>query len=70
MDLPSPHDVSAAGTGNDKVVLTDLTNWTQATGANSSFTSNGHTYNVWNHNTSSLQLLIDQSVHSSNITSS
>ena len=53
---------------NDKVVLTDLANWTQATGANSTFTSNGHTYDVWNHNSKSLQLLIDHSILQSNIT--
>ena len=55
---------------DDKVVLTDLANWTQATGANSTFTSNGHTYDVWNHNSKSLQLLIDHSILQSNITAS
>ena len=53
-----------------KVVLTDLTNWTQASGANSTLASGGRTYNVYNHNTAQLQLLIDNAILSSNITSS
>jgi hypothetical protein len=56
------------GDADDKVVLTDLSSWTQATGANSTYTANGHTYNVWNHNTAQAQLLIDQLIVNSNIT--
>lgn len=56
------------GDADDKVVLTDLTDWTKATGANSTFTSNGHTYDVYNHNTKALQLLIDHAILQSNIT--
>ena len=59
-----------AGDADDKVVLTDLTSWTQASGANSTLASGGRTYNVYNHNTAQLQLLIDNAILSSNITSS
>ena len=45
------------GGADDKVVLSDLANWT-ATGTN--VVANGHTYTVYNHNTSAQQLLIDQ----------
>jgi hypothetical protein len=45
------------GKAGDKVALTDLANWTAA-GTN--VVANGHTYTVYNHNTSAQQLLIDQ----------
>jgi len=45
------------GSADDKVVWADLANWT-ATGTN--VVANGHTYTVYNHNTSAQQLLIDQ----------
>jgi Ca2+-binding RTX toxin-like protein len=50
------------GDAGDRVVLTDVANWTQLTGANSTFVDGSKTYNVWNHNTSGAQLLIDQAL--------
>jgi hypothetical protein len=47
------------GDTGDKVVLTDLANWT-ASGTN--VVANGETYVVYNHNTSAQQLLIDQGI--------
>jgi Ca2+-binding RTX toxin-like protein len=44
------------GDTGDKLVLSDLVNWT-ASGTN--VVANGHTYVVYNHNTSAQQLLID-----------
>ena len=49
-----------ADDSTDKVILTDLANWTQATGGSATFAQDGHTYAVYNHNTSQVQLLIDQ----------
>ena len=49
-----------ADASSDKVILTDLNNWTQATGGSATFTQGGHTYAVYNHNTSQVQLLVDQ----------
>ena len=46
------------GDANDHVVLTDLNDWTKG----ASFTQNGHTYDVYDHNTSQAQLLIDQAI--------
>jgi len=42
----------------DKVVLSDLLNWTAA----GNVVANGHTYVAYNHNTSAQQLLIDQAI--------
>jgi hypothetical protein len=45
------------GDADDKVVWADLANWTAA-GTN--VVANGHTYTLYNHNTSAQQLLVDQ----------
>jgi hypothetical protein len=47
------------GDAGDKVVLSDIANWTAA-GTN--VVANGHTYVAYNHNTSAEQLLIDQTI--------
>ena len=47
------------GDAGDKVVLSDLANWTAA-GTN--VVANGETYVVYNHNTRAQQLLIDQAI--------
>lgn len=44
---------------DDLVKVTDLANWTQASGM---VTYKGKTYNVWDHNTANAQLLIESSV--------
>lgn len=44
--------------GDDTLVLSDLVNWSQS----GTFTSADHTYDVWNHNSAQVQLLVDQKV--------
>ena len=49
----------ANGKGDDTLVLTDLLmSWTQS----GTFSSGDHTYDVYNHNSAQLQLLVDQKV--------
>jgi Ca2+-binding RTX toxin-like protein len=55
----SKNQLLVDGDTGDKVVLTDLANWTAA-GTN--VVANGETYVVYNHNTSAQQLLIDQGI--------
>jgi hypothetical protein len=57
--LVSKNQLMVDGDVGDKVILTDLANWT-VSGTNA--TANGHTYVVYNHNTSAQQLLVDQLV--------
>ena len=47
------------GDNQDKLVLSDLLNWGSPAG---SFTSGSHTYNVYNHNSAQVQLLVDNQV--------
>ncbi len=64
--IDSRQQLMISGDADDKVVLTDLASWTQQ--SSSTFTRDGQTYNVWNHNTANAQLLIDQDILLSNIT--
>ena len=52
----SKNQLMVDGDTGDKLVLSDLANWT-ASGTN--VVANGHTYVAYNHNTSAQQLLID-----------
>jgi hypothetical protein len=55
----SKNQLMVDGDAGDKVVLSDIANWTAA-GTN--VVANGHTYVAYNHNTSAEQLLIDQTI--------
>jgi hypothetical protein len=55
----SKNQLMVDGDTGDKLVLTDLTNWTADT---TNVVAGGHTYVAYNHNTSAAQLLIDQQV--------
>ena len=54
------------GDAGDVVQLTDLSNWTLQSGANSTFMQNGHNYVVYNHNTANVQLLVDEAIYNAN----
>ena len=54
------------GDAGDVVQLTDLSDWTLQSGANSPFTQNGHNYVVYNHNTANVQLLVDEAIYNAN----
>jgi hypothetical protein len=56
------HQLVIDGTSADTVQVVGGSNWTQAGTVSSSISGASQTYNVWNHNSSAAQLLMDADI--------
>jgi hypothetical protein len=56
------HQLVIDGNAHDTVLVSGGSNWTLAGTVTSSISGTSQVYNVWNHNTSSAQMLIDADI--------